>query len=92
MGKKIKEKLNDSVNQIKKDIEAIDENNINKNNIEILEVDEIVTYVKKNLKIMKGQKETLPSYGLLLIGTEIKLLDLKLETELKKPIKNSLMK
>lgn len=92
MGKRIKEKLNDSVNQVKKDIEGIDEKNINKNTIEILEVDEIVTYVKKNLKIMKEKKETLPSYGLLLIGTEIKLLDLKLEIEQKELTKNCLMK
>lgn len=45
--------------------------------IEILEADEIVTYIKKNLKIKKDQAETFPSYGLLLIGTEIKLLILK---------------
>ncbi len=41
--------------------------------IAIMEIDELCTYIKK------GQKtaENLPSYGLLLIGTEIKLLTLK---------------
>lgn len=37
--------------------------------IEILEVDELFTYCQKNFKE--------PMYGLLLIGTEIKLLHLK---------------
>ncbi len=41
--------------------------------IAIMEIDELCTYIKK------GQKtaENLPSYGLLLIGTEIKLLILR---------------
>lgn len=84
-GKIIKEKLY-------RVADAIDEKDFKKENIEILEIDELVTYVKKNSKILKQGKETLPSYGLLLIGSEIKLLDLGLEIEQKEPIKNSLMK
>ena len=90
MGKKIKEKLNNGINEIKNNIDKIDENNIKKENIEILEIDEIVTYVKKNLKMLKEKRETLPTYGLLLIGTEIKLLDLKSETEQKEHTENYL--
>ena len=37
-------------------------------------------------------EETLPTYGLLLIGTEIKLLDLKSETERKEHIESYLKK
>ena len=37
--------------------------------IQILEVDELFTYIQK--------KETKPTYGLLLIGSEIKLLTLR---------------
>ena len=44
-----------------------------KDNIEILEADEIMTYVKKNLKI----KDKISGYGYLLIETAIKLLTLK---------------
>ena len=48
-------------------------NNINKKEIEVLEADEIMTYVKKNLKI----KDKISGYGYLLIETAIKLLTLK---------------
>lgn len=41
--------------------------------IEILEIDELCTYIKKDLKT----EENSPSYGLLLIGTEVKLLTLR---------------
>ena len=92
MGKKIKEKLNNGINEIKNNIDKIDENNIKKENIKVLEIDEIVTYVKKNLKTLKEKKGTLPTYGLLLIGTEIKLLDLKSETEQKEHIESYLKK
>ena len=41
--------------------------------IEILEIDELCTYIKKDLK-MEG---SLPLSGLLLIGNQVKLLTLK---------------
>ena len=50
MGKEIKNKFNESINKIKDNINNIDEKDIKKENIEILEIDEIVTYIKKNLK------------------------------------------
>ena len=106
MGKEIKNKFNESINKIKDNINNIDEKDIKKENIEILEIDEIVTYVKKNLKIMEKEtetetekekekekeKETFSTYGLLLIGTKIALLDLKSEIEQKEHIKNYLKK
>ena len=108
MGKEIKNKFNESINKIKDNIDNIDEKDIKKENIEILEIDEIVTYVKKNLKIMETEKETeketetekekekekeiSSTYGLLLIGTKIALLDLKSEIEQKEHIKNYLKK
>ena len=58
MGKEIKNKFNESINKIKDNINNIDEKDIKKENIEILEIDEIVTYVKKNLKIMEKETET----------------------------------
>ena len=70
MGKIVKNKLQETIN-------SIEEEDMKKENIEILECDEIVTYVKKNSKIMTQEKEILHSYGLLLIGTKIILLDLK---------------
>ena len=98
--KQIKNKFNESINKIKDNINNIDEKDIKKENIEILEIDEIVTYVKKNLKIMETEtetekekeKETFSTYGLLLIGTKIALLDLKSEIEQKEHIKNYLKK
>ena len=102
MGKEIKNKFNESINKIKDNINNIDEKDIKKENIEILEIDEIVTYIKKNLKIMEKEtetetetekeKETFSTYGLLLIGTKIALLDLKSEIEQKEHIKNYLKK
>ena len=100
MGKEIKNKFNESINKIKDNINNIDEKDIKKENIEILEIDEIVTYVKKNLKIMEKEKEKetekekeiSSTYGLLLIGTKIALLDLKSEIEQKEHIKNYLKK
>ena len=102
MGKEIKNKFNESINKIKDNINNIDEKDIKKENIEILEIDEIVTYIKKNLKIMEKETETeketekekeiSSTYGLLLIGTKIALLDLKSEIEQKEHIKNYLKK
>ena len=106
MGKEIKNKFNESINKIKDNINNIDEKDIKKENIEILEIDEIVTYIKKNLKIMETEKEKeketeketekekeiYSTYGLLLIGTKIALLDLKSEIEQKEHIKNYLKK
>ena len=104
MGKEIKNKFNESINKIKDNINNIDEKDIKKENIEILEIDEIVTYIKKNLKIMEKEtekeietetekeKEISSTYGLLLIGTKIALLDLKSEIEQKEHIKNYLKK
>ena len=57
MGKEIKNKFNESINKIKDNINNIDEKDIKKKNIEILEIDEIVTKKKKNLKIMETEKE-----------------------------------
>ena len=100
MGKEIKNKFNESINKIKDNINNIDEKDIKKENIEILEIDEIVTYEKKKKKIMETEKETekekekeiSSTYGLLLIGTKIALLDLKSEIEQKEHIKNYLKK
>ena len=77
MGKEIKNKFNESINKIKDNIDNIDEKDIKKENIEILEIDEIVTYIKKNLKIMETEtekeiekeKEISSTYGLRLIFT-----------------------
>ncbi len=50
------------------------QNDINSiKDISILEIDELCTYIKKDQK-MEG---SLPSYGLLLIGTKVRLLILK---------------
>lgn len=50
------------------------QNSINSvEDISILEIDELCTYIKKGQKMA----ESLPSYGLLLIGTKVKLLILK---------------
>ena len=49
IGRNIKDKFNKCINKIKEDINNVDENNIKKENIEILEIDEIVTYVKECL-------------------------------------------
>ena len=73
--------MNEAVDKIKEDINNLNEESITKENIPILEIDEMVTSVKKNLKILKQKKETLPTYGLLMIGTDVKLLDLKSEIE-----------
>ncbi|MDR0571513.1 MAG: hypothetical protein LBG48_01535 [Rickettsiales bacterium] len=45
--------------------------------IPIIEMDELFTYVKKNLKIQKEKNIMINEYGLLWIGTEMKLLHLK---------------
>ena len=69
-GKMIKERLrNETIDNIPDDLKELKK----KDNIEILEVDEIMTYVKKNLKI----KDKISGYGYLLIETAIKLLTLK---------------
>ena len=73
LGTTVKSKLHSAADNI-------DESNVNKEDIEILEIDEVVTYVKKSLKTkMETQtkdKETSPSYGLLLIDNKIALLTL----------------
>ena len=68
-GKIIKERLRKEINNIPDDIKELKE----KKNIEVLEGDEIVTYIKKNLK-MEGNKY---GYGYLLTETGIKLLIFK---------------
>ena len=69
-GKMIKERLrNETIDNIPDDLKELKK----KDNIEILETDEIMTYVKKNLKI----KDKISGYGYLLIETAIKLLTLK---------------
>ena len=48
--------------------------------IDILEMDELFTYVKKNQEQIKRQgkgSENIPEYGLLWIGTDLKLLRLR---------------
>jgi len=48
--------------------------------IEILEMDELYTYIKKNLEKIRRQENSathIPEFGLLWIGTEMKLLRLK---------------
>ena len=67
---KIKEK-------IKKDVEEISNKEIVKETIKILEIDELCTYVKKNIKLKTNKKEMMSGYGLLQTGTGIKLLILK---------------
>lgn len=66
-GKIIKERIIEQANNIPDDIKDI------KENIEVLEGDEIVTYIKKNSK-MEDKKS---GYGFLLTETEIKLLIFK---------------
>ena len=44
--------------------------------IEILEMDELFTFVKKSLKKGTGYA-TIPEFGLLWIGTDLKILRLK---------------
>jgi len=55
--------------------------NIQKEDIEIVEIDELCTYVKKNLNLINKQKngteENGLGFGLLLIGTKTKLLILR---------------
>jgi transposase-like protein len=70
MGKILKNKLEETVSRVNNDI------SFKRENIEILEIDEIVTTVKKKLK-MGGN---IPLFGLLLIGKEVKLLILKTRT------------
>ena len=78
-GKMIKERLrNETIDNIPDDLKELKK----KDNIEILEADEIMTYVKKNLKI----KEKISGYGYLLIETAIKLLTLKQVKEIEKHI------
>lgn len=52
-----------------------------KEDIAVMEIDELVTWIKKNQEGIKKQKdssmENIPSYGLLLIGKDLKLLTLK---------------
>jgi transposase-like protein len=65
--------IEDAADQIKADLSK-SRNNINSiKDISILELDELCTYIKKDQK-MAG---SLPSYGLLLIGTQVRLLILK---------------
>jgi transposase-like protein len=64
-GKTIKEKIIEEANNIPNDIK--------KGDIEVLEGDEIVTYIKKNSK-MEGNRS---GYGFLLTETGIKLLIFK---------------
>lgn len=48
--------------------------------IEVLEMDELFTFIKKNLEKTRKQKNSathIPEYGLLWIGTDLKLLHLK---------------
>ena len=51
-----------------------------KESLAVVEMDELYTYVKKNLVRIKKQesgKVTTPEYGLLLIGTQVVCLNLK---------------
>ena len=68
-GKIIKERLKEEINNIPDDIKELKE----KKNIEVLEGDEIVTYIKKNLKMGENKY----GYGYLLTETGIKLLIFK---------------
>ena len=49
MGKEIKNKFNESINKIKDNINNIDEKDIKKENIEILEIDEARSGSKSSL-------------------------------------------
>ena len=68
-GKIIKERLRKEIDNIPDDIKELKE----KKNIEVLEGDEIVTYIKKNLKMGENKY----GYGYLLTETGIKLLIFK---------------
>ena len=68
-GKIIKERIIKEVNNIPEDLKELKE----KKDIEILEGDEIVTYIKKNLKM----EDKTSGYGYLLTETGIKLLIFK---------------
>ena len=65
--------IEEGAEQIKAELRK-SQNNINRlEDIDILELDELYTYIKKDQKMA----ENIPSYGLLLIDNRIKLLILK---------------
>jgi len=60
--------------------EMVKQRQEDKGDIEILEMDELYTYVKKSLERAKkqgGASANIPAFGLLLIGTEAKMLRLR---------------
>jgi len=63
----------EAADSIRKELSLHQNNMKSVEDISVLEIDELCTYIKKDQK-MEGN---LPSYGLLLIGTEMKLLILK---------------
>ena len=68
-GKIIKNKIKDNIDKLPDDLKELKD----KKEIEILEGDEIVTFIKKNLKM----EEKMYGYGYLQIGTKTKLLILR---------------
>ena len=70
-GKTIKEEIIKQLNNIPDNLKELKKKD--KKNIEVLEGDEIVTYIKKNLKMVENKY----GYGYLLTETEIKLLIFK---------------
>ena len=63
----------ESAEELKKELLKARNNIDSIKDISVLEIDELCTYIKKDRKM----EESLPLYGLLLIGTEVKLLTLK---------------
>ena len=59
-------RLNRRTKRFSKSIDSLED-------IELLEIDELCTYIKKDLKT----EDSTPSYGLLLIDGQVKLLTLK---------------
>ena len=66
--------------------------NICKKNLKIIETEKDKDKDKEKEKEKEKKKETSSTYGLLLIGTKIALLDLKSEIEQKEHIENYLKK
>lgn len=65
--------IRDSAAQIRRRLLQASEEISSPESLEIMEVDELCTYIKKDLRT----EESSPSYGLLLIGSQVKLLTLR---------------
>ena len=69
MGKEIKNKFNESINKIKDNINNIDEKDIKKENIEILEIDEARRQGDESLLSITNEARSLIEISLLDFGS-----------------------